>query len=384
MQVTVSVGGRFHAFDMAKQLQKRGILRTLITSYPKFKAAEWDIPRSKVQTILSHEILSRTIRKVKGNDLQHALNIRFDRIASERISEDTSLLVAWSGAALKSIDRAKCFGATTVVERGSTHISYQDRLLREECDLTGARAEFPDLQTIAQEKLEYDSADYIGIPSTFVHKSFVDSGIAADKLLVAPFGVDAHQFRPVRKEDSIFRIIHCGSLTIRKGIHYLLQAFHELNLKNAELWLIGYMSPEAMPYLERYGGSSVIVRGTFPQSELYKQYSQGSVLCAASIEDGLAMVVPQAMACGIPVVCTPNTGAQSLIRDTVDGFVVPIRDVIALKERLSYLHARPQEARAMGEAARQRILDGYTWDHYGDRLFDQYSRISADASSAVA
>jgi glycosyltransferase involved in cell wall biosynthesis len=267
------------------------------------------------------------------------------------------------------------------VERGSTHISYQDRLLREECERTGARAASPDSRTIEQEREEYERADYIGIPSSFVYNSFIDSGIAAGKLLLAPFGVDAQQFRPVRKQDSIFRVIHCGSLTIRKGIHYLLQAFHELNLKNAELWLIGAASPETTPYLERYGSSSVILRGTYPQSELYRQYSQGSVLCAGSIEDGLAMVAPQAMACGLPVICTPNTGAADLVRDAIDGFVVPIRDIRALKDRLSHLYSHPQEALAMGASARQRILDGYTWDHYGIRLFEQYSRILAGCSS---
>lgn len=381
MQVTISVGGRFHAFDMARQLQKRGILRALITSYPKFKAAEWDIPSSKIETILSHEVLIRAVRRFQRHDRQYTLNVRFDRIASRRIPKDTSLLIAWSGMALKSLDAAKRFGARTIVERGSTHIVYQDQLLREEYELTGAQSEFPDPRTIALERMEYERADYIGVPSTLVYKSFVDSGISPDKLLLAPLGVDAHQFRPVSKQDSIFRVIHCGSLTIRKGIHYLLQAFRELNLKRAELWLIGAMSSEVIPYLQRYGGPGVIVRGTFPQAELYKQYSQGSVLCAASIEDGLAMVVPQAMACGLPVVCTPNTGAQTLIRDAVDGFVVPIRDVSALKEKLSHLYSFPEEARAMGESARQRVLDRFTWDHYGERLFDHYSRILADASS---
>jgi glycosyltransferase involved in cell wall biosynthesis len=384
MQVTVSVGGRFHAFDMAGQLHKRGFLRTLITSYPKFKAAEWDIPQSKVETILSHEILSRGVRKLNRNDLQYPLNVRFDRIASQRIPKDTKLLVAWSGMALKSLEAATRLGATTVVERGSTHIAYQDRLLREECELTGARAGFPDPRTMDQERQEYDKADYIGIPSSFVYKSFIDSGIAAEKLLLAPFGVDTHQFRPVPKQDSIFRVIHCGSLTIRKGIHYLLQAFHELNLKNAELWLIGAISPEAITYLERYGGPNVILRGTFPQAELYKQYSQGSVLCAASIEDGLAMVVPQAMACELSIVCTPNTGAAGLVRDGVDGFIVPIRDVHALKEKLSYLYSHPQEALAMGAMARQRILDGYTWDHYGNRLVDQYARVLTGSSGQLS
>jgi glycosyltransferase involved in cell wall biosynthesis len=89
------------------------------------------------------------------------------------------------------------------------------------------------------------------------------------------------------------------------------------------------------------------------------------------------MVISQAMACGLPVVCTTNTTGDDIIRNGVDGFVIPIRDVELLKERLAYLHSYRDRCRAMGESARDRILSGFTWDHYGELMSRQYSKIFA-------
>jgi glycosyltransferase involved in cell wall biosynthesis len=378
MRVTISVGGRFHAFDLAKQLQTRGFLHSLITSYPKWKAAEWSINPSRIKSIVSHEFLSRISRKLKRNDLQFQWNRRYDHIAANNITGELDIVVAWSGMALRSLVRAKSMGAKTVLERSSAHISHQHELLRQESDLTGVRADLPDPRAVAQELEEYDEADYICVPSNFAYRSFVDRGFPEHKLLVVSFGVDPGEFRPVPKRDSKFRVIHCGSLSLQKGIHYLLQAFHELRLKDAELWLIGRPSAEAIPYLRRYGGPDVVLKGTFPQSLLHEHYSQGSVLCAASVQDGFGMVVSQAMACALPVICTTNTGAQDLIRESVDGFTVPIRDVQALKERLSFLYSHRTEAVRMGDAARRSILEHFTWDHYGDRIADEYSGLLQD------
>lgn len=375
MQVTISIGGRFHAFDLAKQLHARGFLHSLITSYPKSKVAEWGVEKAKVQTIVSHELLNRAFRRLGRSDLQHELNCRYDQIAASKLQRGSDIVVAWSGMARHTIARAKKLGAKTIVERNSSHIARQNEILQEEAELTGMRVALPDRATIAQEVDEYDQADYICVPSSFVLQSFVERGVSRDRLILATFGVDIQHFSRIPKRDTRFRIIHCGSLSLRKGVHYLLQAFHELKLQDAELWLIGKPTPELMPFVAKYGNANVILKGTFPQSRLFEQYSQGSMMCLASIEEGLAMVIPQAMACGLPVVCTVNTGAQDIVRDSIDGFVVPIRDVEALKERINFLYSYRDETRRMGEAARQRILDGFTWDHYGKRIVSEYSRV---------
>jgi glycosyltransferase involved in cell wall biosynthesis len=380
MNVSISISGRFHAFDLAWQMQKRGFLHTLITSYPKFKVKEWNIDPARVQTILSHELLCRGWRQLASRlRLQSQPDSfflqRFDRIAAGKIPEDTDIAVAWSSAALRVLQRAKVLNAKAILERNSTHIVFQKDILIDEYARVGLRPQIPNPRIIERELEEYETADYICVPSTFAYRSYVEYGVPAAKVFTVPFGVDHHSFYPVAKQDSTFRIIHCGSLSIRKGVHYLLRAFHELRLKDAELWLIGPMSGEIAPYLNQYGGPNVHVRGTFPQAELYKEYSQGSVFSIASIEEGFAMVISQAMACGLPVVCTTNTTGEDIVRDGIDGYVLPIRDVEALKARLALLHSDQERCRAMGQSARQRVLGGFTWDHYGELMARQYSRI---------
>ncbi|OGW69811.1 MAG: hypothetical protein A3J72_09465 [Nitrospirae bacterium RIFCSPHIGHO2_02_FULL_40_19] len=194
------------------------------------------------------------------------------------------------------------------------------------------------------------------------------------KLIHIPYGVDLASFRQIRKEDKKFRIIHCGGISLRKGVHYLLQAFYELNLPDSELWLIGAMSEEMRPILRRFDNGRVIHKGSYPQKELYKYYSQGSLFVIMSIEEGLAVVEPQAMACGLPVICTTNSGGGDIIRDGLDGFIIAIRDVKTLKEKLTYLYENRDICDAMGRSAKERVSRGFTWDDYGDRVIGAYKK----------
>ncbi len=89
------------------------------------------------------------------------------------------------------------------------------------------------------------------------------------------------------------------------------------------------------------------------------------------------------MACGLPLVATTNTGAEDIVRDGVDGFIVPIRDVEALKARLAQLYESPEMRVRMGESARQRVSTGFTWDDYGGRMIAAYERILTAARTAA-
>ncbi len=132
----------------------------------------------------------------------------------------------------------------------------------------------------------------------------VEEGVPKEKILVNPCGVALDQFRPGIKADKVFRIIQCGSINHRKGVHLLLRAFHELRLPNAELWLVGGDPEisELAPIIKRYRTDSVRFIGAVPQSELPLLYQQASISVLASVADGFGMVVPQAMACGLPVI----------------------------------------------------------------------------------
>jgi glycosyltransferase involved in cell wall biosynthesis len=189
-------------------------------------------------------------------------------------------------------------------------------------------------------------------------------------------GVNLKEFKQIPKEDNIFRIIIAGGAILRKGYHYLLQAFYELNLPDAEVWHLGKVNDEIKPFLDKYKTDKWILKGHKPQNELYKYYSQGSVFVLPSLEEGLAMVQAQAMACGLPLICTTNTGGEDFIsEDGKEGFVIPIRDVEALKEKILYLYENQDICYEMGQKAKKRISSGFTWDDYGKKIVSEYERI---------
>ncbi|MEK7144171.1 MAG: glycosyltransferase family 4 protein [Patescibacteria group bacterium] len=378
MEIIVSVGGRFHAFNLAQQLQKRGLLQKLITSYPKFEVKKYGIPPQKIGSVLIKEILERGWRKSPSflRDIynpQYLIHEIFDRLASKKINK-ADLFVGWSSFSLHSLRKAKKMGMTTVIDRGSSHMLYQQKILKEEYDKFGIKIQLAHPKIIEKELREYEEADYVATPSLFVKRTFLEYGFPENKIIHVPYGVDLSQFKQVQKEDNVFRVIFVGGMTLRKGVHYLLQAFSELNLPNSELMLVGAINDEIKPFFKKYSGKFNYI-GKVPQKELYKYYSQSSVFVMMSIEEGLAMVQPQAMACGLPVICTTNTGGEDIVRDGKDGFIIPIRDTEALKEKLVYLYESPKIRESMGQSAKERVSGGFTWDDYGEKMVREYERI---------
>jgi glycosyltransferase involved in cell wall biosynthesis len=394
MQITISVGGRFHAFNLAEQLLKRGYLQRLITSYPKFEVVKYGIPRNKIKSVVVKELIERSWRKQpeflrNSYNPQYLIHEIFDRLASRAV-KPTDIFVGWSSFSLHSLKKAKKLGAIAIIERGSSHIVYQNEIIKEEYEKFGLKPQLPHPKIIEKELKEYQEADYISIPSSFVKRTFLEQGIPESKLLVTPYGVDLSAFRQIPKKDKVFRVVFVGGMTLRKGIHYLLQAFSELDLPNSELILIGSLSNEIKPFFKKYGvamsgspttrggrASQILYLGHKPQGQLYKYYSQSSVFAIMSVEEGMAMVQLEAMACGLPVICATNTGGEDVVRNGIEGFVIPIRDIRALKERLVYLYEDPKALAQMSRNAKKRVSSGFTWDDYGKKIIKTYQKILA-------
>jgi glycosyltransferase involved in cell wall biosynthesis len=403
MKITISVGGRFHAFNLAHQLEKHGYLQKIITSYPKFETEKYGIPKNKINSIILKELFQRgwylLPNSIKNKyDPNFFINQVFDNLASKKIN-NPDIFVGWSNYSLKSLRVAKNNGAIGIIERGSSHIEFQTNILKEEYEKYGQKIKTAHPKTIEKELEEYEEADYISIPSSYVRRTFIEKGISEEKLIQVPYGVDLSSFKQVEKNDDIFRVVFAGGMILRKGVHYLLQAFSELNLPNSELVLFGNISEEIKPFFEKYNveksegqeinkylnknKTRIRFLGHVPQKDLHKYYSQGSVFSICSIEEGLALVQPQAMACGLPVVCTTNTGGEDIVRDGKDGFVIPIRNIEKLKEKLLYLYKNPEERNKMSKSAKERVSTGFTWDDYGDKIVKEYERIFRESKNKI-
>ncbi|MDB6134130.1 MAG: glycosyl transferase group 1 [Verrucomicrobiales bacterium] len=380
MKITVSVAGKFHAFYLASQLQKRRHLHRLITTYPKFEVAKYGIDKNKITSFWYLEAFART---------SHALRLprHFGNVAKKKgflglsaalLPRDTDLFVGWSGGALKGIRRAKSLGVKSLVVRGSTHILHQRDVLKSEYEKLGLRPQLPPQSAIDIEQAEYGEADYIYNQTDFVKKTFVENGVSAEKIVVTPTGVNLQHFFPVPKEDGKFRIIYCGGLSVRKGVHYLLQAYRELKLPNSELWLIGGETADTPFILNSYSSPGVICKGVHPERDLHKLYSQGSIFCCPSLEEGLAMVQAQAMACGLPLICTDASGGGEFLKNGGGGICIPAGSTEAIKNAILQLYEDSKLRGEMGKAAQETISDGFTWDHYGDRICAIYKKILAE------
>lgn len=373
LKILISVLGRFHAFDLGKQIDNAGLLYKLNTSFPKFKVKEWGINTSNIKSNIYIELIKRlALYYKKINFLNWCYSAQAK--SNKYLLRDVDVFIGWSGNSLEALKEAKKYNILTILERGSSHYSYQMNILKEEYALYNKNY-FPNKFVWERELKEYQLADYISVPSTFVKNTFIEYGVSENKLLVNPYGVDLKNFRKVEKKDNVFRIITSGNLSIRKGTRYLLEAFDELNLENSEIWHIGSINNDMVDWLKSYHNPNVHFLGHKPQNELYNFYSQGSVFVLMSLEEGLAMVQPQAMACGLPLIISTNTGGGDLISDGIEGFEIPIRDKKKLKQTLKYLYDNPYKLKEMSLAAQEKVASGYTWNDYGDRYIENIMRI---------
>ena len=302
----------------------------------------------------------------------------FDLLA-RRYVDGCDLFVGWSQVSLRSIQRARHLGAVTLLEHPMSHVDTWMRLMKEEYALWGKGMDgyyslFPS-SLVRRMKREYEEAEYISVLSSFTMRTFLEAGVPKEKLIQIPLGVDAELFRPGRPNDGPFCILYVGRLELLKGIQYLLQAFSELSLSDAELWLVGPVLPEIRPVLARYTTGQIREVGEVPHEQVPAYYRRADVLVFPSLNDAFGLVILEAMVSGLPVIATEHSAGPDLIEDGVQGFVVPIRDAKALKERIHWIYSNRADAREMGRRARTSVLEKFTARHYDQRLLESYSHI---------
>jgi glycosyltransferase involved in cell wall biosynthesis len=384
VKVTVSNIGRHWAFHLAREMDRRGLLARLITGYPASYAVRAGVTPfrvvSRFRFQLAQRAWNRAPRALRNRwDATSAILESYDRAAAALIPEGTTVFAGWGDVSLHSFRRARALGAKTVLERGSTHVAVQCALLREEYERLGLVPSLPGAAAVERALAEYEAADRIVVPSTFVRDSFVAQGIPAAKLIQVPFGVDVETFVPSATPPPVFRVVFCGTVCVRKGVHDLLRAFRGLSRLGAELWLIGPVEPVLRPWVARWAEPGVRLFGVQRGAAVARLMAQGTVFCLPSIEEGLAMVQLEAMACGLPVICTTNTGGADVVREGVDGWVLPIRDVSALADRLAWCAGHRERCREMGRAAAERARE-FTWTVYGDRMVEAYRGLTEGAA----
>ena len=156
----------------------------------------------------------------------------------------------------------------------------------------------------------------------------------------------------------------------------MLKAFDELNLQNSQLLMIGNIDKEIKFKINKYkSNKKIIFKNSMSQSKLNEQYSGSNVFITCSIEEGLSMVQLQAMSCGLPIICTPNSGGDEIIEDGKDGYILPIRDIEKLKKKILYLYNNQSICFEMGVRAQKKVKDSFSWELYGKNVISTYQNL---------
>jgi glycosyltransferase involved in cell wall biosynthesis len=298
---------------------------------------------------------------------------------------DCGVVSALSGSGREAGREIQRRGGVYLCDRGSTHIRWQERLLAAEYDRLGLPFEQLDPRPFENEEIEYAMADAITLPSQFTRQSFIAMGVPAAKLKVVPYGVNLAAFHRVAPRSERFRILFVGQLCVRKGLHDLLDCFADLALSDAELVLVGGHTADTEALLRRARLDNVRLTGLLSRAAVAVEMSRATVMVLPSLEEGLALVMAQALACGCPVIASTHTGAEDLFDDGVEGFIIPPSDQEALAGRILQFYRDRTLAPAMGEKAVARMAAMGGFERYGRAslaLFDELLRAKGIPVSA--
>jgi glycosyltransferase involved in cell wall biosynthesis len=295
-----------------------------------------------------------------------------------RLAADVDCVVAYEGFALPAFAAARAAGrGHTVLNYPVAHHRVRRRERLEEIARVPSFAstwpDFDDWPAGHEQRLddEIAHADAILVGSTYAADSFVAEGVPRGRMKVVPYGVDLGTFAPppdgerARRDGARFEAIFTGQMTQRKGLSYLLEGWRRFARADAGARLTIVGQPVGDPAaLAPYAG---LFRHVPHQSrpELARHYRSADVFVFPTLVEGMPLVVLEAMACGLPVIVTAN-GPADIVRDGVDGFVIPARDADAVASRLDTLRRDAALREQMGRNAARRAAE-FGWSAYADK-----------------
>ncbi|WNZ27306.1 glycosyltransferase family 4 protein [Leptolyngbya sp. NK1-12] len=355
-------------FDLAHQLSRRAV-----SEFPVSLVKSYALPE------LLRLLVARIDQDKRLTDVvfHWGLN-QFDHWVAKQIP-GSQAVYGYEYGCLATFQAAKQQNIARIYDVPSPEHDFVENLLEKEF------RKFPELQSpyrqycrarqeirTERRRQEWQLADLIIANSEFTKASYVAAGVDENKVRVVPYG--APSVHPEAYTHSVpnnvkVRFLWAGTFSVRKGAHYLLQAWKQLHPEAAaQLDVYGAMGlPES---LLRMVSDSVYMTGTVPRSELYPIYRRSDVLVFPTLCDGFGMVVTEAFAQGLPVITTDRAGAADLVQHGVNGLIIPAGDVQALAEALEWCITHRLELREMRQAALE-TAKNWQWSDYRHRLIQQ-------------
>ncbi len=288
---------------------------------------------------------------------------------------DFNVVQTITGYGTELFDVAEKTGALKVADCANSHPTTLFGYWQRECDLWCPGESLPIPRWMfARMNRELERADLILCPSDFVRDTMVTNGIPGKKCFVNPFGADSSVFQPRKIVPKKPRFISVGTICVRKGYQYLFRAFEQVKkaLPDAELICVGDYKTDFRLEKPKWMGTFT----HYPclnHSKMAKLLTTCSAFVFPSLEEGFARVLSEAMAAGLPIIASYESGATTLVQDGIEGFIVQPRNPPQIAEAMIKLGQDQNLNQRMGEASYQKGALKNTWQDYGDRLLKEYS-----------
>lgn len=411
--IVAQIGARRH-YAVPTVLQRAGMLERLYTdlcaTQPVLKALGATVPSAALPAGLKKALardprdvppekvrcfpafaLRRMFARRNGRSMADSYqnwlqaNRKFNRLVVRAGFGEANSVYVFNGAGLEILQAAKRLGLQTVVDQTDAPVVIEETLLAQErLDWPGWEegdcqrsdwAEFAD-----REQAEWELADRIICGSANVRTGIDFAEGPVERGEIVPYGFEPPT--PVRlversQRRQRLRILFAGTLCLRKGIQYVWDAARLLNNSPVRFRAVGpsRLTAAAMRQL----GENVELAGALPRSQMHNQYEWADVLVLPSLSEGSANVCYEALAYGLPVITTENAG--SVVRDGLDGVIVPIRDGAAIAQAITALASDRDRLSRMSRSAFEQAAK-HTWEDYQERLLRVLHLASFDSSSS--
>lgn len=400
MKIVVIHPGKQHSFQLATALKKHGLLCKYITSVYYRKGSLTYYLQKIVKGDLKKKLIGRHCNAIDDsdvcqlNELMVIITLFLNRFPSlQKVAEYWNLyteslfyrramnvvkklkpdaIIIYNGYSNKHLDLIKGLGIPVIMDVSIAAREYVQKILQKEIDCTG-------LNQIKQMHFSYwnqrmlkndikgcELCDFFLAPSIFVYDSLKSIGVASRQIKLVPYGVNIDQFHPLQKKYSKpLKLIYVGSVTYRKGIHRLLNVVDKL--EDVELYLAGTYDKESLLYRNYKDCKNVHFEGFVTRDKLNYLYNRCDVFVLPSFCEGMAMVGLEAMACGLPMICTYYTGVNDVIVNGGNGFVYNADDESALTNFICWFKNNRSKLPEMSKNARETALH-YSWDNYHENV----------------
>lgn len=339
------------------------------------------IPNAKKNNHYLFEAVSRIGAQIKPSGLTSQINwydVLFsghDFQVSRAIGDQTEAVYAYEDGAKLTFESAKRIGAASIYE---LPLGYYRAVARE---INRGREQWPDLNRATysephwkrlRKDAELELADVIVVASDWARESLSLSETASNKpVVLVPYGTPVEEIPPRSQAPSgPFTVLFAGQVGLRKGVPHLIEAWEKLKLSDARLLLAGSIN---LPreYVNEHA-ESFEYPGALPRAELLDLMATVDLFVFPSLAEGFGLVIGEAMASGVPVLTTMNTGGPRLITDDIEGWCVSAHEIEPLIERLEWAHKNRDQVFQMGQRARQRA-EQWTWADYRRKLIEELS-----------